>query len=446
MQSIDLLIEPRWLLTMEAAGAVLENNAIAIDAGRIVAIGPAATLRQRYDARRHELRAQHVLLPGFVNAHTHAAMSLLRGQPVRGPVQRWLRELIWPLENRWVSADFVRTGTRLAIAEQLRAGITCFADMYLFPEETAALARELKVRIAVGLPIAEGRTTWAQNADDYLEKSAALWDEYRADPWARMYFAPHAPYSVSDATVARLRRLLDQLDAPLAMHLHETTSEIQDCLAQRGARPVAWLAEQGLLRPGFTAVHMNHADERDIELLAGAGVCIAACPQSNLRLGSGSAPLARFSAAGISLALGTDGPASTGALDMLAEARLAALLGAGTAGTSAHTGVTAANSDEVLRMATLGGAQALGLADDIGSLRVGKAADLCCLRIPDHLAPTRSTLADTLLVDCARQDVQDAWIAGRAVLTQGVVTAFDETETLERARVWQARLATGLAT
>lgn len=439
MQPIDLLIEPRWLLTMEGAGAVLEDNAVAVDAGRIVAIGPRSALRQRYDARRLESRPQHALLPGFVNAHTHAAMSLLRGQPVRGPVQRWLRELIWPLENRWVSADFVRTGTRLAIAEQLRAGITCFADMYLYPEEVAATARELKLRIAVGLPIAEGRSAWAQNADDYLEKSATLWDEFRGDPWARMYFAPHAPYSVGDDTIARLRRLLDQLDAPFAMHLHETQSEIQDCLALRGLRPVAWLAEQGLLRPGFTAVHMNHADERDIESIAAAGVCIAACPQSNLRLGSGVAPLGAFAAAGIHLALGTDGPASTGALDLLAEARLAALLGGG-----ARTGVTP-NSDEVLRMATLGGAQVLGLAEEIGSLRVGKAADLCCLRLPAHLAPARHTLADTLLFDCSRQDIQDVWVAGRAVLTQGVVSAFDEQQALERARVWQARLATGLA-
>ncbi len=439
MQAIDLLIEPRWLMPMEPAGAVLENSACAIDAGRIVEIGPAAALRERYAAKQREIRPQHVLLPGFVNAHTHAGMTLLRGAPVRGPVQTWLRESIWPLENRWVRADFVRTGSLLAIAEQLRAGITCFADMYLFPEEVARLASELKVRIAVGLPIADGRSSWAENADDYFEKSAALWDQFRSDPSVQMYFAPHAPYSVSESTLTRLRRLLDQLDAPLAMHLHENLAEVQACVAQHGLRPIAWLERHGLLRPGFTAIHMNCSDAADIDMAARAGIAIAHCPQSNLRLGSGIAAINDFAAAGILLALGTDGPASTGALDLLAEARLAALLSANSSGAAALA------SSDILRMATLGGAQTLGLGDAIGSLRAGKAADLCCLALPSHLSVNAQSLADTILFECARDDVSDVWIGGRLAMSASSVHLLDEQDALERARIWQARLGAWIA-
>jgi 5-methylthioadenosine/S-adenosylhomocysteine deaminase len=223
------------------------------------------------------------------------------------------------------------------------------------------------------------------------------------------------------------------------MHLHETAGEVQDCLATRGERPLAWLARHGLLRPGFNAIHMNVIDDADIELAARAGISITACPQSNLRLASGVAPLARFANAGLTLALGTDGPASVGALDMLAEARLAALLSAGNNSTSLRS------SHDYLRLATLGGATALGLSDDIGTLRVGKAADFCCIELPSHATVDALSIADTLLYDCARHDVNDVWIGGRAALLQRQLCLLDEQDCLERARTWRARLATGLA-
>lgn len=441
MQPVDLLVHGRWVLPIEPAGAVLPGYGIAVDGGRIVAISPSAALRERYAPTTEINCATHVLMPGFVNAHTHAAMSLLQGAPLRGSVQQWLRESIWPLENRWVSAEFVRVGTQLAIAQMLRAGITSFADMYLFPEEVARLASELRLRIAVGLPVAEARTAWAENADEYLDKGAALWDAHRSDPWASLYFAPHAPYSVSDATLARLRRISDQLDAPIAMHLHETSAEVRESLAAHGHRPLARLAQQGLLRPGFTAIHMNDLDATDIDLCARSGLAVVHCPQSNLRHGSGVSPAAELIGRGVPVALGTDGPASCGTPDILAEARLASLLAAGLSGQPERIDAHAA-----LGLATLGGARALGLDAHTGSLVAGKSADFIAIDLAQSIGAGPQRLADALLQDATRSDVSDVWVAGRRVVFDQELQIMDIAELHDRARQWIARLGLGAAT
>ncbi len=440
MQPVDLLVHGRWVLPIEPAGAVLQGYGVAVDGGRIVAISPSAALRERYAPTTEINCATHVLMPGFVNAHTHAAMSLLQGAPLRGSVQQWLRESIWPLENRWVSAEFVRVGTQLAIAQMLRAGITTFADMYLFPEEVARLASELRLRIAVGLPVAEARTAWAENADEYLDKGAALWDAHRSDPWASLYFAPHAPYSVSDATLGRLRRISDQLDAPITMHLHETSAEVRESLAAHGHRPLARLAQQGLLRPGFTAIHMNDLDAADIDLCARSGLAVVHCPQSNLRHGSGVSPAAELMGRGVAVALGTDGPASCGTPDVLAEARLASLLAAGLSGQPERIDAHAA-----LGLATLGGARALGLDAHTGSLVAGKSADFIAIDLAQSISAGPQRLADALLQDATRSDVSDVWVAGRRVVFDQELQIMDLAELHDRARQWIARLGLGAA-
>lgn len=439
MQTIDLIVEARWVLPMDGS-PVCEHGAVAIDRGRIVATGTPAGLAASYEPRERLRRPHHALLPGLVNAHTHAAMNLLRGLPIRGPLMQWLNETIWPLERRCVNAQFVASGTRLAMAEMLRAGITCFADMYYFPEEVARLARQHHLRVSLGLPIVDARTPWAADADEHLDKAARLWDEYRDDPLVLPCFAPHSPYAVSRATVARLRRLVDQLDAPLAMHLHESQAEVQDSVTAHGERPLSWLADEGLLRPGFAAVHMIWLTDEDIDLAARSGISVVHCPQSNLRLGSGTCPVTRLREAGVNVALGTDGAASVGALDLLAEARAACLMASG----STHNPQALAARD-VLAMATLGGAQALGLADEIGSLTAGKAADMICIDLSATACQPLGDAADAIVFSATRDAVVDVWVAGRAMVRDHRLLAFDVAELSAIAAEWPARITTGVA-
>jgi 5-methylthioadenosine/S-adenosylhomocysteine deaminase len=216
-EPIDLLIEARWVLPMAPDNTVLADHAVAITGGKIVALGPIADMNARFEAHDRVVRHDHALMPGFVNAHTRAATTLLRGLPVRGPRGRWLRDTVRPVEQRCMSADFVREGTQLAIAEMLRAGITCFADMNLFPEEAARVASAARMRAAIGLPVADAPNAWADSATEHFERAEQLWDEYRSDPWVCLYFAPQEAAEVSDDTLIRMRRVADELDARIAM-------------------------------------------------------------------------------------------------------------------------------------------------------------------------------------------------------------------------------------
>lgn len=438
MQPVDLLILARWVLPMDPAGLVIEHGGVAVRDGRIVEVGERHSLLARLQPAQTIERDGHALLPGLVNAHTHAAMSLLRDLPLEGGVQHWLRTAIWPLEQRWVSAEFVRTGTQLYLAQLQRCGVTSMADMYFFPEEVARLAGPARMRIRVGVPVADAPTPWSENAADALERGAALWDELRGDPWAQAYFAPHSPYVVGEPTLLKLRTLVDQLDAPVAMHLHETATEIAASLREHGQRPVAWLGSLGLLRPGFTAVHMVHADGEDLAALARSGTAVVHCPRSNLALGSGIAPLAALRAHGITVGLGSDGPASAAAPDLLAEARLAALLAAGLSGAPG-----ALSAHQALELATLGGARALGLSDRIGSLTCGKDADVIAVDLQRHLdVPTRH-VANRLLDEASAADVSDCWVAGELVLENRISRTHDIADLRERARFWSQRLGLG---
>jgi len=439
-QPVDLVIEARWVLPIAPENSALAGHAVAVSDGRIVALGPAAELRERYAPQEHVVRDAHALLPGFVNAHTRAATVLLRGLPVRAPRLRWLRETLAPAEERWLSPDFVHDGTRLAIAEMLRAGITAFGDAYLFPEEVARAAAAARVRAAVGLPVADATTPWAENATEHLAKCEALWDEYRSHPWVSLHFAPQAPYCVEDATLTRVRRVADELDARIAMQLHETEVEVRDSLARYGRRPLQRLADLGLLRPGFTAINLNRLDESDLELITRTGIACVVCPQSDLRLGDGPSSLAQLVGRGVSVGLGTDGAAGTGALDVLAEARTASLTSHALA-----TGRPALAAQEVMRLATLGGASALGLSHLIGSIEPGKAADLVCIDLSPLACQPDADPFDAIVFAATRQQVSDVWVAGRAAVAEGRLIAFDEQELLALARLWARRVQPGAA-
>lgn len=436
MQHIDTLLHARWIIPVEPHAVVYENHSLAIHAGRIVAILPQNVAGERFTAATVRRLDEHALIPGLVNAHTHAAMSLLRGLADDLPLMDWLTQHIWPAETRFVSAEFVRDGTELAMAEMLRGGITCFNDMYYFPEVTARAVDACGMRACIGLIVLDFPSAWAQDAAEYLAKGMALHDQYRDHPAIRCAWAPHAPYTVSDAPLERVRVLADELDIPVHMHVHETAHEIAASLAQFGVRPWQRLERLGLVSSALLAVHMTQLEEDEIDAAAAAHAHVLHCPESNLKLASGFCPVHRLQAAGVNVALGTDGSASNNDLDLFGEMRSAALLAKGLAADAAALPAATA-----LRMATLNGAAALGWSNDIGSLSVGKYADVTAV----HLGGIESTPLynpiSQLVYATGRHQVTDVWIGGRAMLKDRVLLTLDEGALVRVGKVWEQRLS-----
>jgi 5-methylthioadenosine/S-adenosylhomocysteine deaminase len=409
--SDELLISARWIVPVEPAGAVLHDHAVAVSGGRIEALLPAVEARARFAGREEVALQNHVLIPGLVNAHTHAAMSLMRGLADDLPLRRWLQERIWPAEAQHVSPDFVRDGTLLACAEMLLGGVTTFSDMYFFPEAALQAALAAGMRSAHGMIVIEFPSAYASDADDYLRKGLDLRDRYGSEPLASFCFAPHAPYTVSDESLKKISTLAAELDAPVHIHLHETREEIERSVAEHGVRPLERMARLGLLGPTLIAVHCVHLEPQEIEALARHGCSVVHCPSSNLKLASGFAPVQALVEAGVNVALGTDGAASNNRLDLFQEMRMAALLAKGVSGDAQALPAQAA-----LRAATLAGARALGIAERTGSIVPGKAADLVAveLRAPS-LVPMYDPVSH-LVYAAGREDVSHVWIAGRALV------------------------------
>lgn len=435
MQPPDLVVAARWVLPIAPANMTLPDHAVVVADGRIADVLPAAEARRRYPATTWVDLPRHALLPGLVNAHTHAAMTLLRGFADDLHLEPWLQEHVWPAEQRWLSPDFVRDGTALAVAEMIRGGTTCFADMYFFPDVAAGMAAEAGLRAVIGMVVVEFPTAWADGPADYLRKGLAVRDAHRGHPLVSFAFTPHAPYSVSDETLGHVRVLADELEAPILMHVHETAAEVAASVAAHARRPLRRLDDLGLLGPGFAAIHMTQLEPHEIELIAKRNASVIHCPESNLKLASGFCPVSLLRQAGVTVALGTDGAASNNDLDMFGELRTAALVAKAVAGDAA-----ALPAAEALRMATLDGARALGLADRIGSLEAGKAADFIAVDL-DHPAtqPVHHPLSQ-LAYAAGRDQVTDAWIQGRRVLASGSITTFDEAAVLARAGEWRDRI------
>ena len=432
---IDLLIEARWMIPIEPANVVLENHAIAIDKGRIVAILQQSDAGARFSARAVKQLPHHVLIPGLVNLHTHAAMTLLRGLGDDLPLMEWLQNHIWPAEAKHVSAQFVHDGTRLACAEMLRGGTTCFNDMYFYPKATAKAALASGMRAAIGLITLDFPTPYAADADDYLAKGLAARDELRDEALLSFCLAPHAPYTVNDRNFTRVLTLAEQCDLPIHLHLHETKQEIDDSRERFGMRPIERLRRLGLLSPGLIGAHGIHLNAEEIALLAQHGCSIAHCPSSNLKLASGIAPLTALAEQGVNIGLGTDGAASNNRLDMFQEMRLAALLAKGSSGQAEAIG-----AHQALRMATLGGAQALGLDAEFGSIAIGKSADLCAVNVNSSGMTPCYNAASLLVYSAGREHVSDVWIAGQIRVANGLLLETDEIELIKLAALWQNQI------
>ncbi|MDR0578360.1 MAG: TRZ/ATZ family hydrolase [Candidatus Accumulibacter sp.] len=432
---VDLLIEAKWVIPVEPAGIVLENHSVAVDKGRIVAILQQSEGKFRFAPREVRKLHDHVLIPGLVNLHTHAAMSLLRGLADDLPLDVWLREHIWPTEAKHVSHRFVHDGTLLACAEMLRGGITCFNDMYFFPQEAAKAARLLGIRAVIGLIAVDFPTAYAADVDDYLAKGMAVRDEFRGSPLLGFCLAPHAPYTVSDASFEKVLTLAEQCDIPVHVHIHETRKEIEDSLKIHGARPIERLRRLGALGPGLIGAHAVHVEDHEIQILAQHGCSVAHCPSSNLKLASGIAPLAQMAQRGVNTGLGTDGAASNNRLDILQEMRLASLLAKGFSGRAEAVG-----AHQALRMATLNGARALGLDGEIGSIEAGKSADLCAIRVDDTLLAPCYDPASLLAYSAGREYVSDVWVAGESRVSDGVLLHGGTVELKNLIALWQNRI------
>jgi 5-methylthioadenosine/S-adenosylhomocysteine deaminase len=437
-QIIATLLNARWIVPAEPEGLILEHHALAIQDGRILAILPQSEAALRFSAVTCLNLNRHVLIPGLINTHTHASMTLLRGLADDLPLMDWLQNHIWPTEARWVNPDFVSDGTRLAIAEMLRGGTTCFNDMYFFAEVTAAVARECGIRACLGLIVLDFPTAYARDVDEYLAEGLNLHEALKTDPLLYAAFAPHAPYTVSAPALERIGRLADDLDIPVHIHVHETAAEVAQFQAQHGCRPLERLDQLGLLSPCLLAVHMTQIVDAEIARLAQAGAHVIHCPESNLKLASGFCPTAQLDAAGVNIALGTDGAASNNDLDLFGEMRTAALLGKAVA-----SDASVLPAARILRMATLNAAQALGLADEIGSLQPGKAADVVAVDLGwPETEPVYNPISQ-LVYAVGRHQVSDVWVAGRRLLADRQLTTLDLSETVQRARAWGAKIHPG---
>lgn len=435
-ESCDLLIEAGWVVPVEPHGVVLEDHAVAVRDGRIVAVLSRGEAGSRFAARETVSRPGSVLLPGLVNAHTHNPMTLLRGVADDLALQEWLQQHIWPVEAAVIGPEFVADGVALAIAEMLRGGTTCCNENYFFPDVQAATYRRHGFRARVGLPVIDFPTAWARTDDEYFDRAGEVHDQWRGDALVSTAFAPHAPYTVSDASFERIRMLADQLDIPVHCHVHETATEVAESQERHGQRPLARLDRLGLVNDRLIAVHMTALEPSEIALCAQRGASVVHCPESNLKLASGFCPVAALQAAGVNLAIGTDGAASNNDLDMLGELRTAALLAKAVSGDP-----TALDAAGALRAATLGGARAMGLDADIGSIEPGKQADLACIDLdPLETQPLHHVLSQ-LAYATGRHQVTDVWIAGQARLRGRVLVDMDVEALVANARQWRARIA-----
>jgi 5-methylthioadenosine/S-adenosylhomocysteine deaminase len=437
MKTADTIIDARWIIPVEPAGVVLDHHSIALGGGEVLAVAPTKDITSDYTAPRRVALPDHVLIPGLVNLHTHAAMTLLRGLADDKALMDWLTHHIWPVEARMISPDFVYDGTLLACAEMLRGGVSCFSDMYFFGEDAAKAALHAGMRAVIGMIAIEFPSPYASDARDYLAKGLAMRDALRDEPLLSFSMAPHAPYTVSDSTLELVATYAAELDVPIHIHLHETLDEIRESVTTHGVRPIDRLRQFGLLGPGLVAVHAVHMEPHETSLLAEHGCSVAHCPSSNLKLASGIAPIPAMLRQGVNVGVGTDGAASNNRLDMLNEMRLAALLAKGSSGDP-----TVVPAHAALHMATLAGAKALGLESKIGSLVPGKRADIAAVALSAVEVLPCYDPASHLVYAASREHVTHLWVDGELRVDNGALVGLDPRELQLKAAHWKDKIRT----
>lgn len=435
MQHIDILIYAGWIIPVEPENVVYEQHALAIQDGKIVAVLPSSEAVRLFSARLTHRLTTHLLIPGLINTHTHAAMNLFRGFADDMSLQEWLNERIWPMEQVHANRDFVADGTRLAMAEMLRGGTTCFNDMYFFPDVVGEIADKVGIRATLGLILIDFPSQWAKTADEYLAKSRQVHETFREHPLIQTALAPHAPYSVSDASLKQAQEMAEEFDIPIHIHLHETAGEVEDAVEKQGERPLTRLEKLGLLSPRLIGVHLTQLKNEEINQLANHGVNVVHCPESNLKLASGWCPIPKLLRAGVNVALGTDSAASNDDLDILGEMRTAAML-AKIFNKDART----VPAGTALTMATLNGAKALGIDHLTGSLVPGKSADIVAIDMIDiETQPIYNPLSQ-LVYTVGRDKVTDVWVAGKHLLKSRTLTSLDIHDIKAKTYLWREKI------
>ncbi|MFZ6657166.1 TRZ/ATZ family hydrolase [Undibacterium sp. TJN19] len=434
---MNTCIHPKYLVPVEPRSVMLTEHALVIQEEKILAILPSAEARQQYPDARHLELSGHALLPGMVNLHGHSAMSLLRGLADDLSLMDWLHNHIWPAEKKHVSEEFVFDGSVYAMAEMLRGGTTTINDMYFHHEAVARAGLHAGMRTVVGCSVLEFPTGYANDADAYLEKAMAARQTFQGQKGVEFRLAPHAPYTVSDATFRKIIELADKHDMGIHCHIHETMDEVNDSLKEHGMRPLQRLHQLGLLSSRLIAAHMVHANEDEIALISRQGVHIAHNPASNLKLASGFAPVHAMQAAGVNVGIGTDGAASNNKLDLLGDLRMAALLAKAVSGNP-----TALNASNALEMATLAGARALGLDHQIGSLQSGKLADVIAIDLSAIETLPLFDPISQIVYAAGREQVSHVWVNGRCVMAERQLQSLDETQLKDKALWWQQRITT----
>ncbi len=433
--NIDTLIAGKWVIPVEPEDTVLEDHAIAIDNGKIIELLPSDTAIGKYDANHIHRLESHALIPGLINSHTHSPMTLFRGFADDIPLMNWLNDYVWPAEQKWISPDFVTDGTKLAVAEMIRSGTTCFNDMYFFADYTAEAAIESGVRAVIGLILVDFPSTWASDAQEYLDKGEQVHDKFKHNPLIRTAFAPHAPYTVSDKPLEKVAVIAEELDIQIHMHTHESMHEIEQSMEQHGKNPLMRLRDLGLVSNRLMAVHMTQLQPEEIELVARYGVHVIHCPESNLKLASGMCQVNKLLSLGVNVAIGTDGAASNNNLDMLGEIHMAALLAKGIAGDCC-----AVPAARALAMGTINGARALAMDDMIGSLVPGKEADIVAIDLGGLESQPLYDPLSQIVYACTREQVTDVWVAGRQLMKQRELLTIDMEEVMTKAGEWRTRI------
>ena len=447
------LLSAKWVVPCdrEGEGRVLEDHTVVVQDGKIVEVLPTAAAASKYPGAETAFEGtRSVLLPGMVNCHTHSPMTLLRGLADDLKLMPWLQEHIWPAEGAFVSPDFVRDGTELAIAEMLKGGTTCFNDMYFFPDEVAKAAHAAGMRarigiICIGFPSAycgAPDKDMDQNISAYLAKGCKIQEEaFPGYPLLEVTVAPHAPYTCGKSGMDEAGQLARKLNVPFHIHLHETSSECTDWekgspfMGAHDKRPLATLDEHGLVDDRLVAVHMTQLTDDEIKLLAEKKAHVIHCPESNMKLASGACPVAKLVAAGVNVGIGTDGCASNNDLDMYSEMRSASFL-------SKHTAADpeAVPAHKALYMATLGGARALRLDDKIGSLEAGKDADVQAVSFDDLESMPVYNVISHLVYCTHRSQVTDVWVEGKRLVSGRKLTQMNEAALKEKALAWGEKI------
>lgn len=437
MNSVDQIIHAKWLITCESDNKILENHALIIKDGIITDILSSEQATLRYKANHTEHYTDHTVIPGFINAHTHIAMNYFRGLADDLALMDWLNNHIWPAERTFVDHEFVKEASLLAMAEMIRSGTTCFNDMYFFLQATAEAAEIAGMRAHIGITVIDFPTKWAQTTDEYFSKGVEFFEAYKNHDRIKTTLAPHAIYTVAEPTLLKVKELAEKYDLKINMHIHETDEEVNQSIAKTNLRPLRRLQNIGLVTPRLIAVHMAQINDEDLDIIQAGKPHIVHCPESNMKLASGTRAITDFQQRGLNVALGTDGAASNNDLNMIGEMRSAALLGK-----LETSNPTALSAVETLKLATLNGAKALGIDHITGSLTIGKAADFIAINLDEIETLPLYHPASQIVYAAARHQVSDVWVAGKQLMKNRKLLTLDEKAIKAKAVYWAKKIKT----